>query len=111
MSQHQEIAQLLLDYGAAMESDIAVMLGDIKLVKHYLERGVSANSKLAKGTDRGNSFLNIAIRNNQKTLVTLVLDYGAGINEISKSFPLDIAAIKGYQDICELLIARGADVN
>ena len=43
--QYREVAQILLDQGAVMEPDIAVMLGDVELVKHYLDSGLDANSQ------------------------------------------------------------------
>ena len=117
-SQHKHITQLLLDYGAVMEPDIALMLEDIELVKHYLDRGVDANSKLAKGYTTGESWLNKAVAYQNRNLVELLLNHGAIVNDKTgtfKSSPLHRATkgIKGrvYRNICELLIARGADVN
>jgi ankyrin repeat protein len=117
-SQHKDITQLLLGHGAAMELDIAVMLGDIESIGHYLSKGVDANSKLAKGYAKGNSFLNQAVRHQYRDLVKLLLNHGARVNEKTGTFgssPLHEAAMgiggKAYQDICELLIAHGADVN
>jgi ankyrin repeat protein len=122
-SQHRDVAQLLLDYGAAMESDIAVMLGDLELVKYYLEQKVDANSKLSKGSNKGDSWLITAIGYKYKNaeLVKLLLNYGAKVNEKTGNFklsPLHRVAIVGYKanftscrDIGELLIVHGADVN
>jgi ankyrin repeat protein len=88
-SQHKDIAQLLLNHGAAIEPDIALMLGDIKLVKQYLERGVDANSKLAKGYAKGESWLNKAVRYQNKNLIHL-------------------AVAQNNKNIVELLLAHGA---
>ena len=116
--QHQDIAQLLLDYGAIMEPDIAVMLGNIELVKHYLERGADANSKLTKGLKKGYSWLLISVWNQHIKLIELLLNHAARVNEKTGDFkfsPLHMAAIgirgRACRDICELLIAHGADVN
>lgn len=112
--QHRDVAQLLLDYGAAMEPDISVMLGDIELVKRYLTQGLDANSKLAKGLTKGESWLITVVGYLYIELVELLLNHGARVNEKTGTFkfsPLHRATILGYQDICELLIARGADVN
>ncbi|MEH1793746.1 ankyrin repeat domain-containing protein [Nostoc sp.] len=112
--QHREIAQLLLDYGAVMEPDIAVMLGDIELVKHYLYSGLDVNSFLVKGLNKGESWLISAISSRNKNLVELLLNCGANVNEKMKSknvSPLHRASATGCLDICELLIAHGADVN
>jgi ankyrin repeat protein len=117
-SQHKDIAQFLLNYGAAIEPDIALMLGDIELVKHYLERGVDANSQLSKGYVKGESWLKKAVEYQNKNLIQLLLENGARVNEktgIFKSSPLHVAAMgvrgKASRDICELLITHGADVN
>ena len=122
-SRHKNIAQLLLDRGAVMEVDIAVMLGDYELVNDYLARGVDANSKFTKGSAKGISFLNKAIADKHKNLVELLITKGAKINEKTGAFgfsPLHQAALTqclgeaesaDCQQICELLISRGADVN
>ncbi len=115
-SQHRDIAQLLLDYGATMEPDIALKLGDIELVKYYLDQGVDANSKLARGLTKGHSWLITAIGNKDKDrkLVELLLNYGANVNEKTgtfKSSPLHRASILGSLDICQLLVTHDADVN
>lgn len=116
--QHGDIAQLLLNYGAIMEPDIAVMLGDIELVKYYLERGADANSKVAKGLTKGDSWLITAIGYKNKNLIELLLNHGARVNEKIGTFkfsPLHRATIgirgRACRDICEFLIAHGADFN
>ncbi len=115
---HQDIAQLLLDYGANMEPDIAVMLGDIELVKYYFAQGIDANSQLTKGLKKGDSWLLISVWCQYRNMIKLLLNHGAKINDHTGSFnvsPLHRAAIgirgRACRDICELLIAHGADVN
>ncbi|MGK7936681.1 MAG: ankyrin repeat domain-containing protein [Xenococcaceae cyanobacterium] len=122
-SRHKNIAQLLLTRGAVMEADIAVMLGDYELVNDYLARGVDANSKFTKGSAKGISFLNKAIADKHKNLVSLLVNKGAKINKKTGIFgfsPLHQAALtrcRGFaesaacQQICELLISHGADIN
>ena len=114
LSHHQNIARFLLDRGAVIDVDIAVMLGDYELVNEYLDRGVDANSKFAKGCAKGISFLNKAIADKHENLVSLLVSKGAEINEktgSSEFSPLHQAAIAGCKQICELLISRGANVN
>jgi ankyrin repeat protein len=117
-SRHQKVSQFLLNCGAAIEPDIALMLGDIELVKQYVELGVDINSKLAKGYAKGESWLNKAISLQNASLIQFLLDNGARVNEKTGTFnlsPLHVASTgirgKTRQDICELLIAYGADVN
>ena len=112
----REIAQLLLNYGATMEPDIALMLGDIELVKYYLDQRVDANSKLARGLTKGDSWLIAAIgyQYKNRNIVELLLNHGALVNEKTGTFkfsPLHRASIIGSLDICSLLITHGADVN
>lgn len=112
--QHREIAQLLLDYGGNMEPDIAVMLSDVELVKHYLDSGLDANSQLARGLTKGESWLITAISGKNRNLTELLLDRGANVNEKMESanvYPLHRASAIGCPHIGELLITRGADVN
>jgi ankyrin repeat protein len=121
--EHREIAQLLLDNDAVMEPDIAVMLGDVELVKYYLAQGIDANSKLTKGLSKGDSWLITAIgyKHKNTNLIELLLNHGAKVNEKTGTFnfsPLHRVAIVGYKstfvscrDIGEILIAHGANVN
>ncbi|NES98563.1 MAG: hypothetical protein F6K32_25975, partial [Desertifilum sp. SIO1I2] len=112
--QHLDIAQLLLGCDAIMEPDIAVMLGEVELVNHYLEQGIDVSSKLTKGLTKGESWLITAISNKNRDIVTLLLNRGARVNErmeAEKVCPLHRASAIGCRDICELLINRGADVN
>lgn len=116
LGQHQDIVQLLLDCGAVIEPDIGVMLGDIELVKRYLEEGVDVNSKLAKGLTKGDSWLTTAIgyKYRNKNLIEFLLSSGARVNEktgYSEFSPLHKAAIVGCTDTCKVLIDYGADVN
>ena len=111
---HQEVAKVLLDYGAVIEPDIAVMLGDIDLVNYYLTQGIDANSKLARGSAKGESWLMGAISSKNRNLVELLLNHGAKVNEkteLKNVYPLHRASAIGCLDICELLISHGADVN
>lgn len=116
-SKHQQIiAPVLLDYGATMEPDIALMLGDIELVKYYLDQGVDANSKLARGLTKGHSWLITAIgyHDKNRNLIELLLNHGAKVNEKTGAFkfsPLHRASMTGSLDICSLLITHDADVN
>lgn len=117
-SEHEPVSQYLLEHGAVIEEDIAIMLGNIELIKRYFGQGVDANSKLTKGYAKGESWLNIACRHQKKDLVELLLNRGAKINKKTGSFklsPLHIASIgnrgQARLDICEILIAHGAEIN
>ncbi|PHM08954.1 ankyrin repeat domain-containing protein [Nostoc sp. 'Peltigera malacea cyanobiont' DB3992] len=90
------------------------MLGDVELVKHYLDLGLDANSKLARGFTKGESWLMAAISSKNSNIVKLLLDHGANLNgniEFKDVSPLHRASAIGCQDICKVLIDRGADVN
>jgi ankyrin repeat protein len=113
-NQHRDIAELLLNYGAVIEPDIAVMLGDIKLVKYYLDLGVNPNSKLSKGFSQGESWLLTATTIENLQLFQLLLNYGAQIETRIKSeqiLPIHRASAIGCLAICQFLILNGMDVN
>ena len=117
-SRHQKVSEFLLNCNASIEEDIALMLGDIDLVRHYLIQGIDANFKLTKGYVKGESWINQVIRLENKNLIELLLNYGARVNEKTGTFnlsPLHVASIgiegKANQNICELLIAHGAELD
>lgn len=117
-SRHQEVSKFLLNCNASIEKDIALMLGDIDLVRHYLTQGIDANSKLTKGYAKGESWINQVVKLENKNLIELLLNYGARVNEKTGTFklsPLHVASTgirgKANQNICEVLIAHGADLN
>lgn len=117
-SKHETVSQFLLDCGAVIEEDIAIMLGNIELIERYFAQEVDANSKLTKGYAKGESWLNIAVKHKNKDLIELLLDRGAKINKKTGSFklsPLHIASTgtrgQACPDICEILIAHGAEID
>jgi ankyrin repeat protein len=117
-NRHYRVCQFLLDCGATVDRDIAILLGNIELVKQYLAQGIDTNSKIEKGYCKGETWLTIAVRYYYQGLIQLLLEHGARINEKEGSSllsPLHIAAIgikgKAHLELCEFLIARGADVN
>lgn len=117
-SKHESVSQYLLDCGAVIEEDIAIMLGNIEPIEHYFAEGVDANSQLTKGYAKGESWLNIAVKHQNKDLIELLLNRGAKINKKTGSFklsPLHVASTgnrgQARPDICEMLIAHGADIS
>jgi ankyrin repeat protein len=114
LNHHQEAAQLLIEYGAVINPDIAIMLVNHKLVKQYLDLGLDPNSKIQKGSNKGETCFLTAITTKNIAIVELLLSYGARINEKNEAtnvFPLHRASAIGCLDICRLLIAHGADIN
>jgi len=125
LGQHKEIVQLLLDHNATVDFEIAILLGDEEIVKHYfITEGLDANYRLTKGPTKGDTILNIAVNLKNQDLVKLFLNKGALINDKTGTYelsPLHNAASGVYSrhnktfavspDICELLIAHGADLN
>ena len=117
-SKHKTVSQYLLKCGAVIEEDIAIMLGNTELIKHYFAEGLDDNSQLTKGYAKGESWLNIAVRHQNKYLVELLLNRGAKINKKTGSFklsPLHIASTRSRgqidKEICEILIAQGAMID
>jgi ankyrin repeat protein len=54
-----------------------------------------------------------AAEQNHLQFVTFLLDHGADINigDVSNNAPLHVAAQRGLQQCCELLLSRGAKIN
>ncbi|MEL4895235.1 ankyrin repeat domain-containing protein [Crocosphaera sp. Alani8] len=114
LGHNKDIAQTLLDYEAFMEEDIAILLGDLQLVKHYLDLGTDPNSKIEKGLAKGEPWLIAAIGSRNKKVVELLLNYGANIYQKIESkniLPIHRASALGCLEICQLLIAHGTNVD
>lgn len=79
--------------------------GNIDLAKWLLSQGADANVRNA-------TCLQLAVRSGGVDLVRLLIAHGAKVN-IPKAdpTPLQVAAAKGYKEICEILIDAGANVN
>ena len=113
-SRHQKVSEFLLNCNVSIEEDIALMLGDIELVRHYLTQGIDANSKLTKGYARGESWINQVVKLENNNLIKLLLNYGARVNEKTGTFrlsPLHWAAKVGNAAVVELLLGYGANAN
>ena len=87
----------------------AVQRGDAKQVQAWLERGIDPNSV----DPQGFSLLMVAARENQREVVTLLVDRKARINQRTAygDSALMLACFKGHLDMARLLVARGAEVR
>ena len=107
----QDIAQLLIEHGAVLDMVSAVHLGWADEVEKFLLQGEDANQK-EKEHDR-NSLLNIAVDNDDRDVVLLLLKHDADINATDNygNTPLHAAAGSDSPDVLKILLEHGADVN
>ena len=87
----------------------AIQKGDINSVRKILEDGTNPNSRSQEWT-----MLMHATKGGNYAIVKLLLERGADPNAKSsqdKASALTIAAERGFIDIAELLLQRGANVN
>ncbi len=88
----------------------AIKRDDADTVKALLKRGFDPNTL----NPAGQHGLLLAIREPSRKVVTVLLDW-PGINvevrTAQDESPLMLAALKGFTELCEKLIAGGADVN
>ncbi|MDA7660417.1 ankyrin repeat domain-containing protein [Verrucomicrobia bacterium] len=95
----------------------AIKRSDTALAIELINKGEDVNEKSSMGT-----LLHIAVRQNLKEIVELLITKGADVN--AKAFqigddaekgrgitPLHYAAIDGFEEIAKLLIESGAEVN
>ena len=119
------LAKLLLDNGVdanAMEStrynktpiQSAVVGGNLKMVKLLIEHGVKINSKSQFELPP----LQIAVYNKNYEIVEFLLERGANVNQRfndcekdTSTTALHIACMEGHNNIAEILMNYGADVN
>jgi ankyrin repeat protein len=82
-----------------------------KLMKHALDAGASANA-YDPNVDYWQSLLDIAVESGNAETVTLLLEYGADIQDggVSQT-PLHTAIENKKLDVTQLLLERGADVE
>ncbi|MHC4557295.1 MAG: ankyrin repeat domain-containing protein [Planctomycetota bacterium] len=104
------IFELLLEGGAELSMHTVAYLGDIDMVRSFIEAGTSINGEPLRGAITP---LYWAIRENHEDVAELLIEKGANVQV--KGWrgwtPLHYAAREGNRDMVELLITKGADVN
>jgi ankyrin repeat protein len=83
----------------------AVRQGDPKTVRHYLDLGISANTRVDN--------LNLLHLAGSKEVAELLIAKGADVNarDTLGFTPLHFAAESGRTEVAQTLIAKGADIN
>ena len=88
----------------------AAALGDIEVVKQFLDSGTDVNAK----DETGGSPLDEAAGWGRNDIVELLIAKGADVNakfDDDGSTPLHLSAWRGHFETAELLIAAGSEVN
>ncbi len=102
-------AVVLVGCGPSVDIHEATKEGNIVFVRRGLSKGADVNAVDSDGF----TVLHLAVANNHKNIVELLVAKGADINAKDDDgfTPLHWTAIKGHKDIVELLIDNGANVN
>ena len=90
---------------------IASQKGYFDIVKLLIDNGANVNAKSQRHA--GETALVLATKNHHTNVVSLLLENGARTDILSGSeelTALDYACVRGYVDICRLLIANGANI-
>ena len=102
-------AVVLVGCGPSVDIHEATKEGNIVFVRRGLSKGADVNAVDSDGF----TVLHLAVANNHKNIVELLVAKGADINAKDDDgfTPLHWTAIKGHKEIVELLIDNGANVN
>jgi pectate lyase len=106
----EDIVDLLIAKGATIQSiHVAVRVGDVEIVKAFLEQGIDVNAKDSYGITP----LHHASAGDNRDIIELLLENGVDVNAKSKNgrTALHLAVGFGRKDIVGLLVEKGADVN
>ena len=98
---------LLVGCGPSVDIWTAAQTGNIEAVKQHLADGVDVNSK----SDIARTPLDLAIAFKQSLIIDLLRKHGGKTRDELKAAESIEAAISGHNEIAELLIKEGADVN
>ncbi len=114
------MARFALEHGADVngvstaegqsELQFAVRCGSVEIVRLYLEHGADVAASDAVDAP----LLRTVVTNGVADIVQLLLEYGARfdfVDPASGHTLLHLAAIRGYDDICILLLTAGAEVD
>ena len=97
-------------FSSGVDIDQAAKDGNIVFVRRGLSKGADVNAVNSDGF----TVLHLAVANNHKNIVELLVAKGADINANTRDngfTPLHLAAGFGHKEIAQLLIAAGADLN
>ncbi|MDR2876255.1 MAG: ankyrin repeat domain-containing protein [Methylobacillus sp.] len=103
------LSALALEGDQQVEYTDALTSGNVKMVKKYLDGGLSVNEQFFAW-----SALHISANHDQLEVVKLLIERGADPNyrhPITKMTPLTMAAIDGFTDVVEYLLSKGGDPN
>ncbi len=110
-----ELIQELINHGYNIndvwnKNNFIFRVNNVKILKFVLDLGANPDNQDIKGLGC-NSPLRMAISNNNRQAVEILLNAGANINEQSyNGSPLSFAIQRGKAEIIELLLERGANL-
>ncbi|KGQ10507.1 Protein fem-1 B [Beauveria bassiana D1-5] len=92
-----------------MKNMAATYIGHQEIVQLLLDKGAAINAQGGKYT---NAFQAASLQGNQ-AIIQLLLDNGAAINAQGGKYgnALQAASFRGHQEVVQLLLDKGADVN
>lgn len=130
-----DVLSFLLESGKIDNTDLndglslAVQNGRTKIAELLLKNGANPNGIIEDEVAYDESYLNYSIKKKNEDIAKILIEYGADVNYEDKlhkdltssingsttyeekTTPLHTAAAWGEKEICELLLARGANLN
>lgn len=116
-----EAARLLVERGARVDLAAAAGLGRVELMQRFVtddgalvpDASSLVHYDVAPPPTTRDDILRYALRaaagGGSADAVAWLLDRGADVNGHPDATPLHLAALRGHADVCDLLLARGAD--
>ena len=89
-----------------------VMKGDVMEVERVLRKSKNPNRLAKEPFPTGWTPLFLAASENRVHVISLLLQYGASVNDYSNGvLPIHIACLRGHMDTLSLLLSHGANVH
>jgi ankyrin repeat protein len=108
-----ETVAYLLAHGARHNIFSAVAMGEAEVIRELVARTPSDLERRMNGTRMRSMPLHLAVMKNQPAALKTLLDLGADTESIDEArfSALDLASLRGRQDLAQVLLERGAQVR